>query len=117
MAQGDYGGRIAIQESTACGADYTVLCSPFSLAPEVPINFIKSVRESAHQADENGEAYEQVLRTARALAWRPGAKKALVLVGDDMPHTVVNCHENVDHVDWRSESWLTMASRFMHSIV
>ena len=66
MAQGDYGGRIAIQESTACG--YTV-------PHEVPINFIKSVRESSHQAGENGEAYEQVLRTARALAWRPGAKK------------------------------------------
>lgn len=110
IAQGDYGGRIAIDDHAATyGSNYTVLGTPFSPIPAAPMNFIRSVDMSAHQASEGGEAYEQVLRMARNMAWRPTAQKVLVVVGDDTPHTP-ECHGNTDHVDWRAEASALVAT-------
>eukprot|EP00038_Savillea_parva_P024351 m.43740 g.43740 ORF g.43740 m.43740 type:complete len:468 (+) comp6445_c0_seq1:46-1449(+) len=35
----------------------------------------------------DGEAYEEVLAVAQTLSWREDAKKVLVVIGDDIPHT------------------------------
>lgn len=74
----------------------------FCKDPSLPVEFIRRVECSAYQASECGEAYEQVLKMARNLSWRPSAKKVLILVGDDEPHTV-HCRENTTRVDWREE--------------
>lgn len=103
IAQGDYGGQIAIREDPSqVGGEYTVLCTPFSCSPDVPVHFIKTVQGSRHQASEPGEAYEQVLSMARTLSWRPSAKKVLVVVGDDVPHEAT-CRENTARTDWKQE--------------
>ena len=48
------------------------------------------------------ECYELGLHEARSFSWRAGAKKALVVVGDDVPHEP-NYPENTLHLDWRNE--------------
>lgn len=110
MAQGDYGGRIGLGDSApTCGSDYTVIGTPFSASAAVSVAFIQTVRESAHQASEAGEAYEQVLKLARGMAWRATAQKVLILIGDDEPHTPT-CRENTAHVDWRTEAAALVAA-------
>jgi hypothetical protein len=110
IAQGDYGGRIALGDhAPSCGSDYTVIGTPFCASPGPSVAFIQAVRESAHQASEAGEAYEQVLRMARGMAWRASAQKVLVLVGDDEPHTP-ECRENVNRVNWRDEATALVAA-------
>ena len=46
------------------------------------------------------ECYELVLNQARGLSWTPGYSKALVLIGDDVPHPV---SQNPRKLDWRAE--------------
>lgn len=46
------------------------------------------------------ECYELVLHQARALSWTPGYSKALVLIGDDVPHPP---SQNPRKLDWRTE--------------
>jgi hypothetical protein len=50
----------------------------------------------------DGEAYEQALRAARALSWRADARKELIFIGDDRPHPP-SFGANTDAVDWRHE--------------
>ena len=103
IAQGDYGGIITqLEDPTPIQHAYTLLATPFSSSPAVPIRFIQTVSPSGPQASEEGETYEQVLCMARTLAWRPTAKKILVVIGDDIPHPPM-CRENTSHVDWKHE--------------
>jgi hypothetical protein len=46
------------------------------------------------------ECYELVLHQARKLSWTEGYTKALVLIGDDVPHSP---GQNPRKLDWRSE--------------
>ncbi len=46
------------------------------------------------------ECYELVLNQARGLSWSPGYTKALVLIGDDVPHPT---SQNPRKLDWRAE--------------
>jgi hypothetical protein len=46
------------------------------------------------------ECYELVLHQARGLSWTPGYSKALVLIGDDVPHAP---SQNPRKLDWRAE--------------
>ncbi|XP_035825213.1 uncharacterized protein LOC118477561 [Aplysia californica] len=49
------------------------------------------------------ECYELVLRQARTeLSWTPGSRRALVLIGDDIPHEA-DYYLNTDNIDWREE--------------
>lgn len=49
------------------------------------------------------ECYELVLRQARTeLTWTPGSRRALVLIGDDVPHSASEA-VNKDNIDWREE--------------
>lgn len=95
IAQEDYGPR---------GLDDAVRVCAFSADPGTVTAFIQNTKPLGEQAREVGEAYEQALFAARTqLAWRPGAQKVVVLVGDDVPHSP-GCAQNVGHVDWRAEA-------------
>ena len=49
------------------------------------------------------ECYELVLRQARTkLSWTPGSRRALVMIGDDVPHEA-SFPANKDAIDWREE--------------
>lgn len=47
------------------------------------------------------ECYELVLHEARSQPWSEGTARALVLIGDDVPHTVAH---NPGRIDWRKEA-------------
>jgi predicted DNA-binding WGR domain protein len=47
------------------------------------------------------ECYELVLREARSQPWTAGATRALVLIGDDVPHPRAH---NPGKIDWRTEA-------------
>lgn len=64
----------------------------------------KFVRET--QATGGGDApemYEAVLHRARSLNWTDSSSKALVLIGDEVPHPATY-PDNRDHIDWRRET-------------
>lgn len=66
-------------------------------------DYVMHVSSAGSNIWNDGEAYEQALRVAKKeLSWRPGAKKALVVMGDDVPHPPTFPF-NVDRVDWRQE--------------
>ncbi|MDQ2714140.1 MAG: VWA domain-containing protein [Chloroflexota bacterium] len=46
------------------------------------------------------ECYELVLHEAQELAWRPDAKRVLVMIGDAMPHEP---EDNPQHLNWHTE--------------
>lgn len=64
--------------------------------------FINTV-EPVHNGWNEGEAYEQALRVAKGLSWRPSSRKVLVMSGDDKPHPAF-FPANADKVDWEKES-------------
>jgi hypothetical protein len=66
-------------------------------------DFVQTVK-ATHGGDAP-EAYEAVLARARALRWRSGHAKVLVLIGDDEPHGP-SYPLNVNHLDWRNEAGL-----------
>ncbi len=48
---------------------------------------------------DSPEAYELVLREARHLHWREGSSRALVLIGDDVPHAPSYTTERISWLD------------------
>ena len=48
------------------------------------------------------EAYELALRTARKMKWSKGSTRALVVIGDDVPHSS-DYPGNKDNIDWGIE--------------
>jgi hypothetical protein len=64
-------------------------------------DFINSV-EKTSVCWNGGEAYEQALKVATSLKWRPLSKKMIILVGDDIPHPP-HFPANVQKVDWEEE--------------
>jgi hypothetical protein len=105
IAQGDYGGPILIEENpTVRRGNYTVIGIPLSDTEEPPTQFIQNIQMSVHQSREDGECYEQVLKLVHSpqMNWRPSARKSLIIIGDDSPHSPA-CRENVDNVNWKDE--------------
>src|SRR5205823_429620 len=65
---------------------YLTLAHPLTSRPAKLGKFLSSPRIAPGQGGGGAEAVECALRAARQLAWRPGARKCLVLVGDKPPH-------------------------------
>jgi hypothetical protein len=65
-------------------------------------NFVRTVLPT-HGFGNGGEAYELVLHEAAQYSWSLNARKILVMISDEPPHTP-SYHENVNHYDWRKEA-------------
>lgn len=91
IAQGDYDSA----------AQYVTKFQDLTDDANLVKTFIQYTEPVSNSWNE-GEAYEQALRVARGLTWRPDARRALVVVGDDKPHPA-DFPGNVDHVDWKTE--------------
>jgi hypothetical protein len=90
IAHGDYDSR-----------PYQIMSTNgFTRDPAEVAAFIRSVRAVTNDWNE-GEAYELVLERCKGLAWRPEAKKLLVLVGDDLPHPP-HFPQNAARLDWEA---------------
>jgi len=49
------------------------------------------------------ECYEQVLHRVRSFNWTDGHSKALVMIGDELPHPPTY-PDNREHINWRTET-------------
>ncbi len=63
--------------------------------------FVREVESTS--GGDAPEAYEQVLHRVRTFNWTDGHSKALVLIGDEVPHPPTY-PDNRDRIDWRRES-------------
>ena len=81
--------------------------------PNQVINFVKTVSPTG--GGDAPECYELVLREARQMMkWQAGAKKVLVMIGDDVPHPAAH---TPDRIDWRKElSDLTEDGILVHGV-
>lgn len=89
IAHGDY-----------CDAPRTITKFDFSTDQRAICDFVRNVRPT-HGGDMP-ECYELVLHEARTFSWSAGKTKAMVMIGDDVPH---GPHErqNAKGLDWRNE--------------
>lgn len=89
IAHGDY-----------CDAGSSYVTKKLDLSRD--INAISRFVETAEQTGggDAPECYEFVLHEARSLSWTPEATKALVLIGDDVPHPPAYTERRLN---WRAE--------------
>lgn len=91
IAHGDY---------CDAGSTYVTKILDFTDDLQAICRFIRNVGQT--DGGDTPECYELVLNQARTLNWRAGAEKALVLIGDDVPHEPTY-HGNKKRIDWRNE--------------
>ncbi len=89
IAHGDYCDGPAVITKFDLSTDQKAIC-----------HFVRHV-EPTYGGDAP-EAYELVLHEARTFSWTSGKTKALVLIGDDVPHGP-NYLANTKNLDWRNE--------------
>lgn len=90
IAHGDY-----------CDAGSTYVTKHLDLTdfPNAVAHFINNVERTG--GGDAPECYELVLQEARTRQnWRPGSKRVLVMIGDDVPHAPAH---NPGRIDWRQE--------------
>lgn len=98
-------GLIAHGDYCDAGDTYVTKHHPLSNDRRSLVNFIKTVEPTG--GGDSPECYELVLHEARSFNWRPGKAKALVVIGDDVPHGP-NYNLNTKNLDWRNEIRLLM---------
>jgi hypothetical protein len=89
IAHGDY-----------CDARTSYVTKHFDLSDDTAAicHFVENVEQTG--GGDAPECYELVMREARDLSWTAGANKALVLIGDDVPHPKAH---TPGKIDWRDE--------------
>ncbi|ELR12069.1 Chromatin Organization Modifier domain containing protein [Acanthamoeba castellanii str. Neff] len=99
IAHGDYYDRDKLLEDGT--PSYVIRHLDFSSNLQTLCSFIHDTRETWGGGD-GGECYELALWQSRQLSWRAGSTKALVVIGDDLPH-VPSFPGNVHSLDWQAE--------------
>src|SRR5262245_23929466 len=89
IAHGDY-----------CDKGSTYVIKTFNLSRDIDAicHFVENVEPTG--GGDAPECYELVLHDAQELAWSPMATKALVLIGDDVPHPPAQTPQKLN---WRTE--------------
>lgn len=89
IAHGDY-----------CDAGTTYVTRHLDLTSDVGsiCRFVEQVPQTG--GGDAPECYELVLRETQGLSWQAGTNKALVLIGDDLPHPPA---QTPGKIDWRVE--------------
>ena len=90
IAHGDYCDGARMISKHELSTDQTSLC-----------RFVRDVRDTS--GGDAPEAYEAVLHEARGFNWTSGESKALVMIGDEIPHEA-NDRQNRHHFDWQDEA-------------
>lgn len=83
-------------------ADTTYVTKSFDFSSDegAICRFVESVGST--WGGDAPECYELVLHEARTFQWRAGTEKALVIIGDDVPHEA-SYPSNKKKIDWRNE--------------
>jgi hypothetical protein len=96
IAHGDYCDGPAVITKFDLSTDQNAIC-----------NFVRTVQPT--YGGDAPEAYELALHESRTFSWTSGKNKALVLIGDDVPHGP-SYAANTKNLDWRNELGLLMES-------
>ena len=96
IAHGDY-----------CDGDRVITILDLCSDQRSIIDFVRNVR-STHGGDFP-ECYEYVLHRARSISWIAGRQRALVMIGDAIPHNAYE-PQNKNRLDWRNELKLLLES-------
>jgi hypothetical protein len=90
----------AVGDYCDAGTTYVTKTLDFTDNLERICDFVRNVGPT--DGGDRPECYELALNEARAQNWRAGAKKVMVLIGDDVPHEP-SYPGNVKRIDWRNE--------------
>lgn len=94
-------GVIAHGDYCDAGSSYVIKQLQLTSNENAIVKFVNGVEATG--GGDSAECYELVLREARTqMAWKAGATKVVVLIGDDVPHGK-NEHQNYAKIDWRNE--------------
>ncbi len=93
-------GLIAHGDYCDAGFTYVTKHHPLSDDKDSLVRFVKTVGPTG--GGDSPECYELVLHEARSFNWTHGKSKALVMIGDDVPHSPTE-KQNVKKLDWRNE--------------
>ena len=100
--------RVAIiSHGDYCDGPKCITMFDFSSDVHDICNFIKNA--PATNGGDAPECYELVLHEARSLKWTSGKTRAMVMIGDAVPHGP-NEHQNTKKLDWRNELGLLLES-------
>ncbi|KAK3101509.1 hypothetical protein FSP39_004105 [Pinctada imbricata] len=88
FAHGDYCDR----------SNYITTHIDFSTNVKALCQWIKKVKSTS--GGDSDECYELVLHEVQELSWRPGSQRALVMIGDALPHEP-SYPDNKLKLDWR----------------
>lgn len=103
LAHGDY-----------CDAPRTITKLDLTTDKKAIYKFIETVEPTS--GGDAPEAYELALHEARTYSWTSGRNKALVLIGDEVPHGP-NERQNTKKLDWRNELGLLLeAGIHVHAV-
>lgn len=93
IAHGDYCDRYTT---------YVTQHLPFTGSQNITrvVNFINQVTKT--NGCDLPECYELVLKEARDFEWRPDSTRVMVLIGDDVPHSVHDSQNHL-HLNWETE--------------
>lgn len=89
LAHGDY---------CDAGTTYVTTHEDLSANLDALVQFVERVRATG--GGDAPECYELALRQAQGFGWRADAQKALIVIGDDLPHAP---HANPQRINWREE--------------
>jgi hypothetical protein len=90
IAHGDY-----------CDAPWTIRKHELSTNQKSLCKFVREVEPT--NGGDAPECYELVLHTVRGFNWTAGLTRALILIGDDVPHHKTD-YQNTKKLDWRNEA-------------
>lgn len=93
-------GIIAHGDYCDAGRPYVTKILDLTDNEDIICNFVRRVESTG--GGDAPECYELVLHQARSLQWTAGRAKALVLIGDDVPHGP-NYRLNTQKLNWRNE--------------
>ena len=79
---------------------YLIKTLGFTKSHKTVASFLKKCTKTG--GGDAPEAYELALRTARKMKWSKGSTRALVVIGDDVPHPA-SYPGNKDNIDWGVE--------------
>jgi hypothetical protein len=91
-------GMIAHGDYCDAGSTYVTKILDLTDDGDSIVRFVEKVGPTG--GGDAPECYELVLHEARTLSWTEGYKRALVLIGDDVPHGPA---QNPKRLDWRKE--------------
>jgi hypothetical protein len=93
-------GCIAHGDYCDASSSYVIKTLDLTKDPKQVVKFVRTAGKT--NGGDAPECYELVLHEGRKFSWTAGKNKAMVVMGDDVPHAPAEL-QNSKHLDWRNE--------------